>query len=120
MTLRIENVVIDCADPAHVGGFWSALTGARLEGPDGDGAHWVEAGEAGVELIFVPVPEPKGSKNRVHIDLRPGDQADEVERAVALGARRVNVGQRDVTWVVLADPEGNEFCILRARGQEET
>jgi hypothetical protein len=64
------------------------------------------------------VPEGKTVKNRVHLDLRPDDQAAEVLRFEALGAQRVDVGQADnpdTTWVVLADPEGNEFCILRAR-----
>jgi hypothetical protein len=65
--------------------------------------------------VFVPVPEPKTIKNRLHIDVLPvgGDQAQEVERVLALGARRVDVGQGVQTWVVLADPEGNEFCVLR-------
>ena len=118
VTLRIEDVVIDCADPARVGRFWAELTGATLEGPDEDGNHWLDADESGLQLIFVPVPDAKASKNRVHIDLRPGDQAAEVERALGLGARHVDIGQGDVTWVVLADPEGNEFCILRAQPQE--
>jgi hypothetical protein len=65
-------------------------------------------------LCFVPVPEGKTLKNRLHIDLDPDDRDAEVERLLALGARRADVGQGDdVTWVVLADPEGNEFCVLR-------
>lgn len=67
-------------------------------------------------LIFVPVPEPKSVKNRLHIDLNPHDRDVEVERLIGLGAKRVDVGQGpEVTWVVLADPEGNEFCVLRPR-----
>jgi predicted enzyme related to lactoylglutathione lyase len=63
----------------------------------------------------VPVPESKAVKNRLHIDLRPDDQEAEIERLVNMGARHVDVGQpADATWVVLADPEGNEFCVLRA------
>jgi hypothetical protein len=66
----------------------------------------------------VPVPEPKTAKNRLHIDLNPDNQDAEVARLQALGAKRVDVGQSDeVTWVVLADPEGNEFCVLTARDQ---
>jgi len=67
-------------------------------------------------IVFVPVPERKSVKNRVHIDVNPIDrtQAEEVERLEALGARRVDVGQGDVGWVVMADPEGNEFCVLRS------
>ena len=61
-----------------------------------------------------PVPEARATKNRLHLDLRPLDQAGEVARLEGLGARRVDVGQRDVSWVVMADPEGNEFCVLRA------
>jgi hypothetical protein len=72
------------------------------------------------DLLFCKVPEGKSVKNRLHIDLRPEDQAAEVARVEALGARRVSVGQgEDVTWVVLADPEGNEFCVLRALTPEE-
>gem|GEM_PF-1647219 len=63
-------------------------------------------------ILFLPVDEPKPAKNRLHIDLRPDDQAAEVERLIALGAKRVDIGQGDASWVVLADPEGNEFCVL--------
>ncbi len=75
--------------------------------------------ERGQGLVFVPVPEAKTVKNRLHLDLAPrahDDQAAEVQRLLDMGARRVDVGQGpDVTWVVLADPEGNEFCILSPR-----
>lgn len=66
-------------------------------------------------ILFAQVPEEKTVKNRLHIDLRPVDRtsAEEVERILALGARRVDVGQGEQTWTVLADPEGNEFCVLR-------
>jgi hypothetical protein len=71
-------------------------------------------------MVFVPVPGGKTVKNRLHIDLAPGpddDQAAEVDRLIAKGAQRVDVGQRqDASWVVLADPEGNEFCVLSPRG----
>ena len=72
------------------------------------------------DLLFLRVPEDKTTKNRLHIDLRPDDQAAEVARLEALGATRVSVGQGDdVSWVVLADPDGNEFCVLRALTAEE-
>ncbi|CAN5829421.1 hypothetical protein BH24ACT6_BH24ACT6_14410 [soil metagenome] len=72
------------------------------------------------DILFAAVPEDKTVKNRIHLDLRPDDQAAEVARYEALGARRVDVGQsNDVTWVVMADPEGNEFCLLRALTAEE-
>ena len=63
--------------------------------------------------MFLKVPEAKAVKNRLHLDLRPKDQAAEVARLEALGARRVNVGQGPVSWVVMADPDGNEFDVLR-------
>ncbi len=66
-------------------------------------------------MMFLPVGDAKESKNRLHIDLRPDDQAAEVERITAMGASLVDVGQGDVSWVVLADPEGNEFCVLQPR-----
>ena len=67
------------------------------------------------DLLFLRVPESKDVKNRLHLDLRPTDQAAEVARLESLGARRTDIGQGDdVTWVVLADPEGNELCVLRA------
>lgn len=65
--------------------------------------------------MFTRVPDGKSTKNRLHFDLNPVDQAAEVTRLSALGARRVDIGQRDVPWVVLADPEGNEFCVLTPR-----
>jgi hypothetical protein len=66
------------------------------------------------DLLFLRVPEEKSGKNRLHLDLRPVDQAAEVARLESLGARRADVGQGpEVTWVVLADPDGNEFCVLR-------
>jgi hypothetical protein len=68
-------------------------------------------------LVFIDVPEGKTIKNRLHLDLRPlgCDQATELERLLALGARQIDIGQGDQTWVVLADPEGNELCLLRGR-----
>ena len=66
-------------------------------------------------LLFARVPEPKTLKNRLHLDFRPVDQAAEVSRLLALGARHADVGQGDETWVVLMDPEGNEFCVLSGR-----
>ena len=64
-------------------------------------------------ICFVPVDDAKFQKNRLHIDLNPDDQNAEVERLLALGTRRADIGQGEVSWVVLADPEDNEFCVLR-------
>ncbi len=81
--------------------------------------YWLDFGPEGRDLLFLAVPDPKTIKNRLHLDLRPDDQKAEVERALALGAKHVDIGQGEQTWVVLADPEGNEFCILRALRPEE-
>ncbi|MHB1208201.1 MAG: VOC family protein [Acidimicrobiales bacterium] len=66
-------------------------------------------------LLFVQVPEAKSVKNRLHLDFRPEDRDFEVDRLLALGATRIDIGQGEQSWVVLADPEGNEFCVLGAR-----
>ncbi len=72
------------------------------------------------DILFLRVPEGKSVKNRLHLDLRPVDQAAEVARLESLGAKRVSIGQgEDASWVVMADPEGNEFCVLRALTKEE-
>jgi hypothetical protein len=65
--------------------------------------------------LFLAVPEPKAVKDRLHLDFRPDDRDAEVDRLLARGATRADVGQGDETWVVLADPEGNEFCVLSSR-----
>jgi len=115
----IQSVSIDATDPARLADFWQAALGWRrtydspeevaLEPPEGS----PEDGAAPAVLLL-RVPEEKVGKNRVHLDLRPADQAAEVARLEGLGARRADVGQGpDVTWVVMADPDGNEFCVLR-------
>jgi hypothetical protein len=116
----LREVVIDCEDPRGVARFWSEVLGWPL-GEDERGLCWVSStGEPWAPppvLVFVPVPEPKTVKNRLHLDVNPTgcDQPEELERLLGLGARRVDVGQGDVPWVVLADPEGNEFCLLARR-----
>ena len=117
MGSRFTQLVIDCAHPARVAEFWARVLDYEVidRGPKGE----VEIGgriSGAPTLVFVPVPEAKTLKNRVHIDVNPtgADQKAELERLLALGARRVDVGQTsEVSWVVLADPEGNEFCLLR-------
>ncbi len=118
MPLHVETVSIDAEDPASLGRFWSAALGWE-QAQDDDGDVWVEPGPRHPDngsvrpLLFLAVPEGKSVKNRIHLDLRPDDQALEVERLEALGAHRVSVGQSGLEgWVVLADPEGNEFCVL--------
>jgi predicted enzyme related to lactoylglutathione lyase len=125
MTIRVQCLAIDADDPEKLARFWAEVLGWRrthesdeeivIEPPAGSPEDGVAP-----DLIFLKVPEPKTTKNRLHLDLRPQDQAAEVERIEALGAQRVSVGQgSEATWVVLADPEGNEFCVLRALTPEE-
>lgn len=125
MALRWQCICIDCNDPSTLGRWWGELLGWRIT-HDADDELVLEppagSAEDGVspDLLFGRVTEPKTVKDRLHIDLRPDDQEAEVARALALGATRVDVGQTgDESWVVLADPEGNEFCILRALTPEE-
>ena len=113
MGLSWQCVVIDCRDPERVGRFWGAALGLPLAGGE-DGEWWLEPGGSSPDILFLSVPESKVVKNRVHLDLRPDDQAREVERLISLGARKKDIGQGDVTWVVMADPEDNEFCVLQA------
>jgi hypothetical protein len=120
MGLFVDWLVIDCADPSGLARFWAeALDYKNLPGDDPDEAAIVPKDGRGTRLLFGRVPEGKTIKNRLHLDLRPEDQAAEVERLTALGAKTVDVGQGSPSWVVLADPEGNEFCILRALTPEE-
>jgi predicted enzyme related to lactoylglutathione lyase len=109
-----ENLVVDAADPARLGRWWAEALGYQITVDGPDEVEIRRAPDQVPGLIFPPVPEGKTVKNRLHIDLRPDDQDAEVERLVNMGARHVDVGQSDdATWVVLADPEGNEFCVLR-------
>lgn len=126
----MDNLVIQCfnldtRDPDRIASFWEAALGWRrtydtpdevvLEPPLGSPQDGVAP-----DLLFLRVPEDKVVKNRWHLDLRPRDQAQEVARLTALGATEINVGQgEDASWVVMADPDGNEFCILRAFTAEE-
>jgi hypothetical protein len=114
MTLRWQSIVIDCSDTLLVASFWSEALGLELHGPD-QGEYWVEPGGVSPDMLFQQVPEGKSVKDRIHLDLTPDDQDAEVARLITLGARRIDIGQGDVSWVVMADPEHNEFCVLRPR-----
>ncbi len=125
MTIRWQCICVDATDPAPVAAFWEQALGWRrthdtpdeivLEPPAGSPEDGIAP-----DILVGRVPEEKTVKNRLHLDLRPDDQAAEVARLEGLGATRVSVGQsEDVTWVVLADPGGNEFCVLRALTPEE-
>ena len=121
MACRFTELVVDCRNPESLAAFWAAVLDYRVLSRE-EGA--VEIGPAegfggpAPTLVFGPVPEPTPGKLRLHIDLNATDrdQDAELERLLALGATRADVGQRgDEGWYVLADPEGNEFCLLRRR-----
>jgi predicted enzyme related to lactoylglutathione lyase len=115
---RWFTVVVDAGHPALMARFWAAVLDYQIVFEQPDEVVIAKDRDTYPGIIFVPVPEPKSVKNRLHIDLNPDDQDAEVARLLALGAKRVDVGQSDeVTWVVMADPEGNEFCVLTARDQ---
>jgi hypothetical protein len=117
MASSIHTITIDCADPLGLAEFWAAALDWKVESPiEDDDEVIVEApDDRSPPLLFIRVPEGKAVKNRIHLDLNPADQQAEVDRLLALGARRVDIGQGERTWVVLADPEGNEFCVLTPR-----
>jgi hypothetical protein len=110
-----EQVVVDAHDPVALGRWWAEALGWVVVGDAADEFEIRPTPDRVPGLLFVPVPEEKAGKNRLHPDFRPVDQTAEVERLLSLGARRADVGQRDASLVVLADPEGNEFCILSGR-----
>jgi predicted enzyme related to lactoylglutathione lyase len=117
MTLEWQNVIVHSADPEALGQWWAEALG------------WVVVHSSDVEfairpepdrrpgLEFVRLDEAKKAKSRLHLDFVPDDQDAEVARLEAHGAKRVDVGQGDQSWVVMADPEGNEFCVLGRRPQ---
>ncbi|MDH5422521.1 MAG: VOC family protein [Acidimicrobiia bacterium] len=115
MSVVWEQVVIGTRDPAALGRWWcEALSWVVVD--DSPPVFEIQPEPDRLPgILFLPVDEPKQTKNRLHIDLRPDDQAAEVERLISLGASRVDIGQGDVSWVVLADPDGNEFCVLQPR-----
>ncbi|WP_433065503.1 VOC family protein [Dactylosporangium sp. CS-033363] len=125
MTVRIRHITIDCADPYRLSLFWSAVTGYQ-EAPNDPNLPThdqalILAPDGSAGLLFIRVPEPKSVKNRVHFDVQPLDATrdEELKRVLALGASQVDDFRRpDGTgWVVVADPEGNEFCIERSQGE---
>ena len=118
-------MVVDTPDPGRLATFWEAALGWRrthdtaaevaLEPPAGSPEDGISP-----DLLFVRVDEPTAGKNRLHLDLRPQDQPAALSRLLDLGATHVDIGQTtDASWVVLADPDGNEFCLLRALTPEE-
>ena len=122
MDIRIQCLCVDSTEPRRIASFWEAALGWRrtwdeddqivLEPPEGSPEDGLVP-----DLLFLRVPESKSAavKNPLHLDLRPADQEAEVTRLEALGARRISIGQGEVSWVVMADPDGNEFCVLADR-----
>jgi predicted enzyme related to lactoylglutathione lyase len=114
----LHNITFDCADPLAVARFWAEVTGWRVRQPYQPGEYAVASEAAsGPSLYFVMVPEGKSGKNRVHLDVSPADRAqnEEIARLAALGASVVSDRRPEVGWVILADPEGNEFCVEPGR-----
>ncbi len=115
MTLKFEQIVVDCHDFRTLGHWWEGALGwvvldeseGEIEIQNPDGSH--------PTLLFLNTPDEKVGKNRLHFDFVPENQSEEVERLLTMGARRVDIGQGEQPWVVLGDPEGNEFCVLSAR-----
>jgi hypothetical protein len=127
MGSRLTEIVVDSHDPAVQAAFWAAALGYQVvrteegqveiapwEAEPRDLAEQVRQAPVVPALVFVTVPEGKTAKNRLHLDVRPVgcSHEAEVQRLMALGARRADVGQGTLPWAVLADPEGNEFCVL--------
>ncbi|MDR7252613.1 catechol 2,3-dioxygenase-like lactoylglutathione lyase family enzyme [Nocardioides sp. BE266] len=130
MASRMTEISVDCHDPERLAAFWCEVLGwvvldrepglVEIASAPPDDAALLEAVRSGPvvpTMFFAQVPEDKVVKNRIHFDVSPVDvsQEDEVERILALGASRAAVGQTgEESWTVLADPEGNEFCVLRS------
>jgi predicted enzyme related to lactoylglutathione lyase len=118
MANRITSLCIDSTDPRLLAGFWTQVLDWQVTEDDEEGVRIQPAAGAREAIDFLRVPDaPQTGKNRLHLDLNATDrdQAAELERLLALGARPVDIGQGpDVSWHVLADPEGNEFCLLRS------
>ncbi|MGW6289192.1 VOC family protein [Streptomyces sp. NPDC055107] len=130
MASRFTELAIDCADPVRLARFWCAVLDYEVRDEDEGEEEGVvtigppvarqgtdRPGPVPPVLTFARVPEGRSAKNRLHVDVSPSDreQGDEVRRLIGLGARRADVGQGDASWVVLTDPEGNEFCVLGDR-----
>ena len=122
MACRFTELIIDCQDHDLVGRFWQEVLGyeetERCDGPEDFYVELTGPPGAGPRIVVGRAPDDKVVKNRLHIDVNATDRDRdaEVERILDLGATRVDIGQGDdVSWVVLADPEGNEFCVLRSR-----
>jgi hypothetical protein len=116
--MYLENLVFDAVDPQRLGRFWEAVVGGErlTDVPEGFETRLSIEGGPDLDLCFQRVPEVPADPVRLHLDLEGGArQAEVVERLLGLGAQHLDVGQGDVPWVVLADPEGNPFCVMEER-----
>jgi hypothetical protein len=116
--MYLENLVFDAVDPRRLGRFWEAALGTETltDEPEGYETRLQHPGGPDLDLCFQRVPEPPSEPLRLHLDLRGGDdQQDVVDRLLGLGARPLDIGQHDVPWVVLGDAEGNPFCVMEER-----
>ncbi len=124
MATRLTQIVIDSADPRTLARWWAAALGWEVSHEDDDETDIQPLpGQPGIELAFVPVADEKVGKNRVHLDLSSqslAEQDDQIQQLMAAGATEADIGQGDVPWAVLADPEGNEFCVLEPRPEYAT
>ena len=117
MANRLAGITIDCADPARLASFWSALLDIAVTGEHGDDAGWATVGsrlDHQPRLTFQRVPEPRTAKVRIHLDIQvgPGQVEAEAARLTDLGATFLHRGEQGPHgWITLADPEGNEFCV---------
>ena len=119
MACRITELCLDCRDPELVAQFWADVLGYQITDRDETGvAISPPAGTPSpIDLLFAYSDDPKTAKLRLHIDVNATDrdQAEELARLEELGAKHIDIGQGSQSWFVLADPEGNEFCLLRRR-----
>ena len=113
MGSKFGEVVVDCSEPSRLAEFWAAVLGWKPTDRYRTVIEIADPSGTGPTLLFFQVPEAKTVKNRLHIDVNPVGCGveQEVERLVGFGARRIDIGQGEQRWVVLADPEGNEFCV---------
>lgn len=121
MTSQLAVIAIDAVHPRAVADFWCAVLGWQVIEEDAGGVSIAPTDRSWPTIDVLPVPETKQVKNRLHFDLRADglSTAEELDRLLALGAQRVDIGQdADASWVVLRDPEGNEFCLLSRTAQE--
>lgn len=110
---RLGAIGIDCADPETLGNFWQQALGYERKRAGEGYVDLIDPDGLPIEVFVQRVPEPKITKNRVHIDLYAQDEEAEADRLVTLGAKRLGKFTESCTWIVMTDPEGNEFCVCR-------